>query len=297
MTNGVIAKYIWLADTIMRHKFITRKEIDRLWILNTDLSEGNSMPRRTFHNYLRGIESTFNITILCNPSTFEYYIEESDEVNDDFRAWLLDSVAISGSLSDSRKVANRIMFENIPSAHEYLSIILEGVKENRRIEFEYKAFDRSGSSKVVLEPYFLRIFKQRWYVIGNEPKKNDIRTYSLDRFKSVRLLQETFGEPTLDVKEYFKDCFGIYRDKSTVKEITIKATSEQARYLRALPLHASQHEDLHDTYSIFHYRMLITYDFIQEILAMGDKVEVISPQTLRIQIIETLKNALSRYEM
>ena len=296
MAGDTIKKYIWLVDTIMRHRFITRKELNSLWVKNIDLSGGNPMPRRTFYTYLRGIESTFDINIACNPATFEYSIEGGSDADGELRSWLLDSMAVSGSIADSRMVSHRIMFEDVPSAHEFLAIILQGVKENRRIQFEYTPFDRSGTAEVVLEPYFLRIFKQRWYVIGNEPKKNGIRTYSLDRFKRVRLLDATFKAPEFDVKEYFKDCVGIYHDKGSAKEVKLKVKHSQARYLRALPLHPSQQEEIHDKYSIFTYKILITFDLVQEILALGSNVEVVAPKSLQVKVVEELKNALKNYK-
>ena len=86
MAGDTIKKYIWLVDTIMRHRFITRKELNSLWVKNIDLSGGNPMPRRTFYTYLRGIESTFDINIACNPATFEYSIEGGSDADGELRS-------------------------------------------------------------------------------------------------------------------------------------------------------------------------------------------------------------------
>ncbi|MDD2961507.1 MAG: WYL domain-containing protein [Muribaculaceae bacterium] len=296
MARNLINKYIWLLDTIIRHKRITRSEIDELWMRNTDISEGNPMPRRTFHSYCRAIESTFDVTIICDSSTYEYYIDDESEQERNLRNWLLDSVAISGTISDSRELSSRIVLEEVPSARDYLSIIMDGIKRNMRIAFDYKAFDRSQISKIALNPYFVRIFKQRWYVIGLDVSKGQIRTYSLDRFAGIQLLTATFPAPELDAGEYFKYSFGIYRDDSIPQDIKIKATAEQAKYFRALPLHKSQQEEIHDKYSIFYYKMLVTYDLIQEILSHGNKIEVIAPIFLRATIKKELSDALHRYK-
>ena len=67
------------------------------------------------------------------------------------------------------------------------------------------------------------------------------------------------------------------------KDIALRVSHTQARYLRALPLHHTQSEEVHDTYSIFRYRMLLTYDLYEKILSLGSNVEVLTPPELKSQ--------------
>ena len=296
MSKNLINKYIWLVDTIMRHKSITRSELNDLWVKNKSLSDGNPMPRRTFYNYCRAIEDTFDITISCNSSTYEYYIENDGEADSSLHDWLLDSVSISGTLADSRQVSSRIVLENVPSARTYLPVILDGVKGNRRLRIKYRAFDRSMTTEILLDPYFVRIFRQRWYVIGVEHQYNSIRTYSLDRITDVQLTSESFQEPDITAEEYYHYCFGIFKDKGSPHNVKLKVEANQAKYFRALPLHHSQQEEIHDSYSIFSYKMLVTVDLMQEILHYGHKIEVLAPKNLRLMVREELTKALAAYQ-
>ena len=294
MASRLINKYVWIVDTILRHRRITRQELNELWIAAKDISDGCEMPRRTFFNYCKAIESTFDIDILCDRSTYEYYIE-SDDNRGDIRDWLLDSFSISGTLSNSREIASRIVLENVPSARDFLPTIVDGMRRNRRISFQYRAFDRIGTTVINLDPYFIRIFRQRWYVIGLNHKSNDIRTYALDRISDVVILGDTFPQPPITAAEYFKDCFGIYHDKGTPKKIRIKVLAEQAKYFMALPLHPTQREEIHDQYSIFSYKMLATYDLVQALLSYGYRIEVLAPKSLRVMVAQELRRALEAY--
>lgn len=297
MASGLITKYVWIVDTILSHRAITRNEINELWMRNLSISDGNPLPRRTFNNYLNRIEDTFDIKINCNKSTYEYSIDvQCGEKDTLISNWLLDSIAVNNALTNSRDISSRIMLEDVPSARLFLPIVVSSLKENKRIKFNYHAFDRSMVSTITLDPYFMRIFRQRWYVIGYEKSKKDVRTYSLDRMQDLQLLSETFLPPDIDASEYFKNCFGIYYDKSEPQNIKLKVSYDQAKYFRALPLHHSQQEEVHDKYSIFEYHMFPTYDFIQEILSHGDKIEVMAPPTLRVRLSDTLKKALKNYE-
>ncbi len=297
MATGLINKYIWIIDTISRYGRITREDLNGLWI-KSSLSDGVAMPRRTFYNYRQGIQDTFNVAIECDPSTYEYYIDDAGNKQDaSMRDWLLDSVSLSGLLSDSHDIAPRIMLEDVPSARAHLPVIVQAIKQNQRISITYKAFNRLNASDVLLSPYFVRIFKQRWYVIGENIKENAIKTYSLDRIKEVRIMPDKFIMPAyFDANEFFKDCFGIMTSKGDPKDVVLRVNSEQAKYFRALPLHHSQQEEVHDTYSNFHYKLLITYDFTQEILSHGAKIEVVSPPELRAIVISELTETLSLYK-
>ena len=136
-----------------------------------------------------------------------------------------------------------------------------------------------------------------WYVIGLNVKDEQIKTYSLDRISSLNLLQDTFDMPEeVNPSEFFKDCFGIITNKNKAKRIVLRVEPTQAKYFRALPLHPSQMEEVHDNYSIFIYRMRITYDLKEEIMSHGSSVEVLEPQELKMLIQNELKQALANYQ-
>lgn len=298
MSKGLINKYIWIIDTIQRYGRITREELNRLWV-KSSIGDGMPMARRTFYNYRQGIAETFNVVVECDPSTFEYYIDSSgSEQEDKLRNWLLDAASMSGMLSDSRDVSDRIILEDVPSARGNLPVVIQAMKESCRINFSYKAYNRINIKRdIVIEPYFVRIFKQLWYVIGYNVKDEAIKTYSLDRMSDLTIRQDSFVVPGgFSAADYFKNCFGIMQSKGEPKEIVLKSTANQAKYLRALPLHHSQREEVHDSYSLFHYKLLITYDFVQEILSLGSQVQVIAPPELKAAVVNELKLALDSYD-
>lgn len=295
MARGLLNKYIWILDTIQRYGRISRKELCRQW-LNSNVSGGEPLARRTFYNYRQGIEELFNINIGYSNSTFEYYIENEGDTGS-LSSWLINSMSINGMLSDAKDISERVMLEEVPSARNYLPTVIEALKTSRKIRFSYTPFYRvNATDGIVLEPYFVRIFKQRWYVIGYNTADKKIKTYSLDRFNDISITDETFLMPDLRVNDFFRNYFGIITSGSEVKDIVLRVKSEQAKYFRALPLHHSQREEIYDGYSLFYYRMFITYDFVQELLSHGDSITVISPVELKAIIVDQLKKTLQNYE-
>lgn len=298
MARNLVSRYVWLVDTINRYGRITLKDLNDAW-LRSEISEGKPLARRTFFHYRDGIEEMFDINIVCDKSTFEYYIDDSGgEDNTRLRSWLVDSASLSGMLSNAHDISDRIILESVPSAREHLPVIIDAMKQNRRIRFSYKSYTRSQPTDgIVLEPYFVKIFKQLWYVIGMNVKDRAVKTYSLDRITQLNLLQDTFPMPEgVKPSEFFKDCFGIITNKNKAKRIALRVEPTQAKYFRALPLHPSQMEEVHDNYSIFIYRMRITYDLKEEIMSHGSSVEVLEPQELKMLIQNELKQALANYQ-
>ena len=298
MARNLINRYVWLVDTISRYGRITLKDLNAAW-LRSEISEGKPLTRRTFFHYRDGVEEMFDINIKCDKATFEYYIDDKDgEDNARLRSWLVDSVSMSGTLSNARDISSRIMLENVPSAREHLPVVIDALKQNRRIRFSYKSYTRAlPTDGIVLEPYFVKIFKQLWYVIGLNVKDGQIKTYSLDRMSNLNLLQDLFDMPeNVNPSEFFKDCFGIITNQNSAKRIVLRVEPTQAKYFRALPLHSSQQEEVHDNYSIFTYRMRITYDLKEELMSHGASIEVLEPQELKTLILTELEQALNNYK-
>ena len=297
MAKDLFSRYIWLIDTIKRYGRITRDELNALWI-KSPYSNGEPLPRRTFYNYRMAIEEIFKISIECNASTFEYYIDDEDAHNESVTNWLLNSAAINDVLSDCREFSDRIFLENVPSAREHLPKVIDAIKQYNPISFTYRPYTRiSATPDVIVEPYFLKIFKQRWYVTGRNVKEDSIKTYALDRMSDVSILTSKYQIPEwFDAETYFRDSFGIMFTQGEVKNVVIKADVRQAKYLRALPLHHSQHETIHDEYSIFYYKLRITPDFVEELLSHGPSLTVLNPPELRAMIVTSLQETLANYE-
>ena len=298
MARNMINRYVWLVDTISRYGRITLKDLNAAW-LRSEISEGKPLARRTFFHYRDGVEEMFDINIQCDKATFEYYIDDTGgEENARLLSWLVDSVSMSGTLSNARDISSRILLENVPSAREHLPVVIDALKQNRRIRFSYKSYTRAlPTDGIVLEPYFVKIFKQLWYVIGLNVKDNLIKTYSLDRMSNLNLLQDSFVMPdNINPSEFFKDCFGIITNQNSAKRIVLRVEPTQAKYFRALPLHRSQQEEVHDQYSIFTYRMRITYDLKEELMSHGASIEVLEPQELKTLIRTEIEQALKNYQ-
>lgn len=296
MSRDLLSRYVWLVDTIKRYGAITRKQLDECWV-KSSFSDGDPLPRRTFYNYRQAIEDLFDIEIIYNRNSGTYAINEQEGTRE-LTDWMLNSAAMTDLLSDSRDVADLIFLEDVPSARLHLGNIVKALKERHPVTFDYWSYTRSQPRRnVVVEPYFLKIFRQRWYLTGRNVDENTVKTYALDRMQAVRVNPSTYAIPdSFDAATYFSDSFGIVFNKGEVKEVVLRVDAHQAKYFRALPLHKSQQESISDNSSIFTYRLKISDDFVQELLSYGPRVTVLRPPELRAIITTSIKSSLANYE-
>ena len=300
MAKNLLNKYVWLVETIYKAKKITYEEINQSW-LDNDLSEGNPLPLRTFHKWRIAIEEMFGLIIENEQGgQYRYYIQNAHELRSgSMRSWLFNTLTVSNLMLDSVSIKDKVLFEEIPDGEQYLPDILEALKKNLVLGMTYQSFTRDEANSFEIEPYCLKAFKQRWYLVARSPYYNKIMIYALDRVQWLGLTEKSFKYPKNFIpEEFFDDCFGIIADQNVnIETVKFKVSAGQANYLRSLRLHQSQHEiERTDEYSIFTVRLRPTFDFRQEILSQGSDIEVLEPKWFRDEIAEISKHMWNKYK-
>ena len=294
--KDLINRYIWLVDTLTRYDRLTRKEINELW-RRSAYGDGNDMPERTFFYYRRAIEENFHIDILCD-KLGRYYIDPGQrQQNKSVTNWLLESYAANSAMKQSAIPTERVSVEDVPSAREHLPTVLGAVGDCSKLRFTYAGFSRTRPEEnIVFHPYFVKRYKQRWYMIGLKEKSKDVRTYALDRVKEMTTIGENFVMPDITPEPFFSNLIGVTDSKGEVKEVVIQASPTQAKYFRALPFHATQEEKVGDRYSVFTYRLRLNYELVHELLSYGSALKVLAPRELVVMITNELRATLSLYD-
>ena len=298
MTKELIRKYIWLIDTVNQagSTGITFKDIRSKWERNDLLSGGIQYPKRSFHNHVTAIRELFGIEITCNKNTNSYYIANSRELKDSsgFKGWLLDALSLNNQLEESSQLKDRILLEENPSGRELLPTILEAMRDNKMLTFSYKPYwveDDHISNLYHVEPYALKVFKRRWYLLGKYGD-SPLKVYALDRILDIDIEFESFTLPAdFDAESFFSSCIGIIVSDEDPQTIKLKVDAFQSNYLRSLPLHPSQKEtERTEEYSVFTYFLRPTFDFVQELLTLRETAEVLAPKELRAEMARIGKN-------
>ena len=281
-----LQKYTWLIETIRRAGKISHRDLSDKWERCKDLSDCKPLHRATFNRWRDAIFSQFGIIIDCQRvGGYLYYIANPEDIDEDeLKKWMLDSFAVGNLIGENLSLKDRILVDQIPSGRDYLTTILEAMKENRVINIEYKAFKYSRSFKIPVEPYCVNLHENRWYMLGHNLSKDTIRLYGLDRIESMEITEQEYKLPKdFSASEYFSNYFGIVTDDRVKPErVILRADKNHTPYLKSLPLHHSQRliEDTGE-YADFELYLSPTYDFVMKLLQTGAMIEVIEPVSLR----------------
>lgn len=297
---GLMRKYVWVLDTILRHHKISFKELNELWV-DGNLSGGKDLPKRTFDNWCYAIEDIFDIDIENEQGgDYRYYIKDEREFRrDERRIWLFSTFNVINALGDCQRIKDRILLEYIPSGEQHLQPIIDAMKENRVLSITYQSYWNNEENDIKVQPYCVKLFKQRWYLVARpDYAKAKPYIFSLDRILSLHVADKTFRMPEgWSAKDYFKDSFGIFVDtKVKPRGVKLKVNAGQANYIRDLRLHESQEEiERNQEYSIFRYWLRPQFDFIQELLWHGGDVEVLEPIELRKDMTKIINSMWGNY--
>ena len=304
MINKTFNRYIWLFNTLLQHKRLNFKEIQNKW-LESGLDDGKGLSVRTFHQHKDAIEELFDVEIKCDSANkYRYFIATTDILRNDLtRKWLLNSFTLSNMIAAGHNMKDRILFEDIPYGTEYLQTIIESMQKSKVLEIGYQQFESTKRISFHFCPYAMKVYRQRWYILGYIVEQKTIRTIALDRIihNELTVTNESFIIPEhFSAKKYFSNTIGVYvaADQKPVK-VKIRVYGSLVEYIRTLPLHHSQCEtnSRYGEFCDFEYRLCITPELYTSILSMGNKVEVIEPQELRDGVIERLKNNLKLYDI
>mgnify|MGYP001466624951 CR=1 FL=1 len=282
----------------LRNRPSTFSEISDYLVLESELQGYDfNVSKRTFQRDLEDIRSLYNIDIQYDFSRKVYYIdyEEKPEVNER----ILEAFDVFNALNITDRLSDYIHFEKIkPKGTENLYGLLHAIKNQFQVSFTYQKFWENESSYRTVEPYALKEFKNRWYLIAHDLNDNYVKVFALDRLTDLEITRKKFQRPDdFNVGEYFKHCFGIIRSYDQYpEEIILSFDPIQGKYIKTMPLHESQvilednNEELLVKFTLF-----ITHDFIMEILSYGDTVKVIQPVSLIEEIKKVYENALKQY--
>mgnify|MGYP000376298516 FL=1 len=188
------------------------------------------------------------------------------------RKWLLNSFAVDNLIVESRKLKSRILLEEVPSGKRYLIPLIEAMRDGMIVEVDYQSFRQQVPANFEIEPYCLKLFRQRWYVVARSPHYNRVMIYSLDRILDLEVSEKTFYYPEeFNPQSYFDACFGIVADDDIgIETVQLKVYAPQDKYFDALPLHHSQRTvEVTEGHTVYEYRIRPTYDFVQELLSHG----------------------------
>lgn len=161
--------------------------------------------------------------------------------------------------------------------------VWEGVKERRRLSFDYRRRDGQVSHRQV-EPWGLLSWHGAWYLVGLDLDRKASRVFRLSRFTSEVKFSSgpsSFAVPEgLDLREEIRKSEG-----ATTRVATLRLAKDTCVALRRTASTTRKLDEAWDEVEV-HFDDLDA--FAKEILWLGANVIVIEPTDLRERVIDAL---------
>ncbi len=303
-TPTLFKEYVWIVSTIRRARRITFPEIQKKW-LQTEMSNGTELSRSTFNRHRDAILSIFGIFINCDRrDNYRYFIENEHLLHEDtVQNWMLSTLTVNNIVGESLSIQDRIVLEQIP-CDDYLQTVIDAMKKQVRIVIRYRRYGSDTISEVNIEPYCLKLFNQRWYLLAHFPDGAPTRhpgsfvVYAFDRIQEMTLTDTHFEvRSDFDAQGFFSECFGVVAgDGTPAQRIRLRVYGLQRYYLRDLPLHPSQQLVAQgDDWADYTLYLRPTIDFCAHLLSLSSTVQVLEPQSLADRLCTMLTDTLRRY--
>ena len=292
-----ILRYHLIISKLRKHP-VTFNELADFLERESDL-HGNTLTKakRTIQRDFDAIRSIYNIDIRFDFRRGVYVLDPDENQEKNLR--MVEALDLFNAMKVTENISGIIHFEKRrPQGTENMNGLLHAIQQRVQIEFTYSKYWENASTQRITEPYALKEFKNRWYLVALDHKDLRIKTFALDRMTDLEITKRKFQHPQkFDVNEYFKHCFGIITaDDEKPQEIVLSFEPFQGKYIKSLPLHESQEVLIDNEHEIrIRLKIYLTHDFLMEILSHGENVKVIEPAGLIEQLKSNYTNALNQY--
>lgn len=182
---------------------------------------------------------------------------------------------------------------------EQLGPLHNAIFYKKVLTISYQPFESDAPFDVVIHPYFLKQYNNRWFLFGYNPDKEKYDwNLAIDRILSFEETSSYYQENTvIDWQEYFEDIVGVTKPEgSKPDEVVLQFFGRTGKYIETKPLHGSQKSKWINEQTIeITLQLIINYEFERLLLSYADSILVKKPKDLVNSIQKRLLEALSYY--
>lgn len=207
--------------------------------------------------------------------------------------WVDEVVAKFESIFGLKKGAEKIIGfdENKDyTAVKHIGRLFESIHNEKAIKVTYKNFKQEKEYDLVIHPYYLKQYNNRWFCFGLNNENKLITNLALDRILKIKDIKLKYIKNVdIDFNEYFEDVIGVTVIGENQK-IVLKITKELWPYIESKPLHGSQKVKLvENDYVTISLELKPNYELQSLLLSHGEKIEILEPISLKKEILDRVK--------
>jgi predicted DNA-binding transcriptional regulator YafY len=161
------------------------------------------------------------------------------------------------------------------------------------------AYDSGGKGQVKskrLGPQFLYFAKASLYLVAEDLSSNEVKVYSVPRFTTVEMTDESYEGTPVDPEKFFQSSFGVYQ-VDQAQNVTVRVHPPVAAFACERRWHPSQ-QVIHREGGAVDLKLHvgITPELVSWILSLGPSAEAIEPDGLRKEVSKAARGVLEKYD-
>lgn len=203
--------------------------------------------------------------------------------------------ALEITLDRSDGISIQPHFTDGQAAISNMSTALKARREGRKLRGEYHIPDRDEILERVMHPYEVVCRGQAHYLVAWCELRGELRTFRLDRFRNLHILNEDAQIPEdYDLARHFSGAWEVVGGRA--QEVVMHVKGKMARRLQALIVHPSQQvTTLADGMLELRFKVAITEELVNWVMSLGAEGLVIQPGTLRQQVLAKVRKIVANY--
>ena len=177
---------------------------------------------------------------------------------------------------------------------KHIASLLTAVLEQRQVKMQYYSASSQQTKEYLVEPYRLAYAQGGMYLLAQVPKYRQLRTFAVERIKSLSVTTQTFAAPEGSQADPFPNSLGV--NTGDPERVEIEFAPEAAVHIRERTWHPSQ-QIRERTNGSIRLTLNVCNDWALRswILSFGPLARVVSPSSLAEAILEQLEDARDGY--
>lgn len=171
----------------------------------------------------------------------------------------------------------------------FFTDLFNAIHYKKVLSVYYQSFKQEKPVEIILHPFYLKQYNNRWFLFGLNEVTNSISNLALDRIIEIKEISKQFIEnEIIDFDEYFDDVVGVtvLENKDPVK-IRLQISNQLLPYIKSKPIHGSQKlKERNSNGAVIELTLHLNFEFISLVFSYGEEISVIEPEELK-SIIKT----------
>ena len=221
-----------------------------------------------------------------------------ERVSSNFNA-AVDKILASIKEKYERTPDKRIIIqtENAPKERgwEYFDLFFKAAKERIPLSFLHFSYTKRHFNSIILHPYLLKEFQNKWYIIGFSENHKEIRSFGIDRIMEPLFLNKPFFlKKGFDSEKHMNEIYGVFPLSDKIETIRLKVAPMLGNYLLSQPIHESQKVEIYHSngYLTLTLTLIPSFELLNQFFMHSKQLSVLEPLWVKQEIKNSLQTAI-----